>query len=86
MPEYFETALKTRYSQDSDTGRMFDLIRNSIIYDPGQVFASFLGTPSSKLKDNIMFGNSDWVSGIAANENVWQTALDDLWESVTSNN
>ena len=82
MPEYFETTLKVRYSQDNNTSRMFDLIRSSISYDPGEIFASFLGTPSGMLKSFVYENNSDWVSSVTAQENVWQAALDDLWATV----
>ena len=86
MPEYFETALKTRYSQDSDTGRMFDLIRASITYDPGEIFASFLGTPSGLFRDAVYQNNANWVSTIQSKEAGWQTSLDELWTTVTSDN
>ena len=84
MPEYFETALKTRYSQDSDTSRMFDLIRSSIVYDPGEIFASFLGTPSGMMKNMIFAKDADWVSAVKAMEGVWQDSMDELWESAAS--
>ena len=83
MPEYFETALKTRYSQDSDASRMFDLIRGSITYDPGEIFNAFLGSPSALFRENIMNNNANWASTIKANTKKWQKALDDLWASMT---
>ena len=84
MPEYFETALKTRYSQDNDMGRMFDRIRSSITYDPGEIFASFLGTPSGLFRDAIYQNKSDWSSTIKSNETKWQSSLDDLWNTVNA--
>ena len=84
MPEYFETALKTRYSQDSDMGQMFDLIRASITYDPGEIFASFLGTPSGLFRDAVWHNKTDWVSSIKSSETKWQSSLDELWNTVTA--
>ena len=38
LPEYCEVMLKTRYAQDSDVARMFDLIAHSIVYDLGDIY------------------------------------------------
>lgn len=83
-PEYFETALKTRYSQDSDSSRMFDLIRGSITYDPGEIFNTFLGAPSAAFRSTILDNKSDWASQIKSNEKKWQTSLDELWDTLTN--
>ena len=82
MPEYFETALKTRYSQDSDSSRMFDLIRSSITYDPGEIFNNFLGNPSGLFRDSIRDNKSDWVSTVKASSKKWQSSLDELWNTL----
>ena len=46
VPEYCEVSLKTRYSQDDDVSRMFDLVINSMVYDPGEIFSGQRGSPS----------------------------------------
>lgn len=83
-PEYFETALKTRYSQDSDSSRMFDLIRGSITYDPGEIFGTYIDSASGLFRSAIADNKSNWVSQIKSNETKWQTALDELWDTLTS--
>lgn len=45
IPEYVEVSLKVRYSPDEGTSRMFDIIRNNIVSDPGQVYSNILGYP-----------------------------------------
>ena len=65
VPEYCEVSLKVRYSQDDNVARMFDLIINSIVYDPGEIYASLLGTPSGDIKGAIVDNNPNWVSFMA---------------------
>ncbi|MDY4434291.1 MAG: hypothetical protein SPF08_03940, partial [Candidatus Flemingibacterium sp.] len=69
VPEYCEVSLKTRYSQDDNVARMFDLIINSIVYDPGEIYASLLGTPSGDIKGAIVDNKPNWASAIAKKKN-----------------
>lgn len=85
MPEYFEVALKTRYAQDSDSARMFDLIRGSISYDAGEIFGIYIDTPSAKFREAIMSNQPNWASLIQSNQTKWQTALDEMWATFTAN-
>lgn len=82
-PEYFETALKTRYSQDSESSRMFDLIRSSITYDPGEIFGIYIDSASGLFRNAIVDNKSNWASQIKSNETKWQTALDEIWDTLT---
>jgi len=43
-PAYFEVALKTKYSHDSDSARMYDIIHNNVIIDFGYVYHTGLGS------------------------------------------
>ena len=65
VPEYCEVSLKTRYSQDDDVSRMFDLVINSIVYDPGEIFSGQLGSPSSDFRAVILDNKPNWASAIA---------------------
>jgi len=69
VPEYCEITLKTRYSYDDDVSRMFDLIINSIVYDPGEIFANLLSTPSAIIKEAIRENNPNWASKMASIKN-----------------
>ena len=68
VPEYCEVSLKVRYSQDDDVSRMFDLIINSIVYDPGEIYANLLGTPSGMFRSAIFDNDPNWASAIASNK------------------
>ena len=45
LPNYFELALKTKYSADSETSEIFDIIHNSMILDFGYTYDNALGNP-----------------------------------------
>ena len=79
VPEYCEVSLKTRYSQDDDVSRMFDLVINSIVYDPGEIFASLLGTPSGAIKGAIIDNKPNWASNMAKEK----TALIEKMNQIT---
>ncbi|MBQ2709467.1 MAG: hypothetical protein IJF67_14450, partial [Clostridia bacterium] len=74
MPAFFEVALKTKYSRDTDSARMFDLIRSGTILDFGYIFNNALGNPESVFYDSITKENS-LASNVAANKTALDTAL-----------
>lgn len=79
VPEYCEVSLKVRYSQDDNVARMFDLIINSIVYDPGEIYASLLGTPSGDIKGAIVDNKPNWASYMAKKK----TALIEKMNKIT---
>lgn len=79
VPEYCEVSLKVRYSQDDNVARMFDMIINSIVYDPGEIYANLLGTPSGEIKTAIVENNPNWASYMAKKK----TALIEKMNKIT---
>ncbi len=65
LPEYCEVTLKTRYSQDDNVSRMFDLIGGSIVFDPGEIYSGVLGAPSADIKTRISANDPNWASFVA---------------------
>lgn len=59
VPEYCEVILKTRYAQDSDVARMFDLITDSVVEDMGVHYAR--NNPEGLIR-SVMLAAQDWVS------------------------
>jgi hypothetical protein len=56
-PALFELTMKTRYTSDSDAGRMFDIIRENISFDFGRIYCTDLNeitwqTFRFQLRDN----------------------------------
>lgn len=63
-PAYFETALKVKYANDSDSAQMFDIIRDGISFDFGYVYTLPLNAINDKFKDCVRQEDS-WASFIA---------------------
>ena len=49
-PAYFETALKGKYSRDSETSQMLDIIVSGVYLDIGYIYGSSLGAPIDKMR------------------------------------
>lgn len=70
IPEYVEVSLKVRYSPDEGTSRMFDIIRNNIVSDPGQVYSNLLDYPETIFKGALYENANEWTSIIAAKKDM----------------
>jgi len=66
VPAYYEDALKGKYSRDSDTAEMLDLISSKMAFD-----FSFVHTASVSSLDNMM---GDWITA-------GKSSLASEWES-----
>ena len=51
-PAYFDTTLQGKYARDEDSQEMMDLIRDSIYFDFGYIFAGVIGGDINKLMDS----------------------------------
>ncbi len=59
-PAVFEQSFKLIYSQDSDVSRMFDIIRESVVFDLGRIFASETDKMSEK-PSYAMVNSDSWA-------------------------
>ena len=64
VPEYCEVTLKVRYSPDDNVSRMFDIVKDNIVYDPGEIFNDLLGYPSATFKNRVK-DNGSWATTVA---------------------
>ena len=78
IPEFYEVSLKTKFSRDSESEEMIDIIKDSVIYDLG--YASG-GTFQSVGHDLSAMSNPDFASYYASNESKAITALNDFIKS-----
>ena len=57
-PAYFEVALKTKYTVDDESARMYDIIRSGLVLDFGYAFSNIAGNPTGNIFiHSIMNGN-----------------------------
>ncbi len=80
QPEYFETTLKVRYSEDDNMSRVFDLLRSNLYMDVAGYYSEQTGAMTGLMKD-LLLGKKEgqWSSTVASKMDGWQTALDKSW-------
>lgn len=84
IPAYYEVALKTKYSHDDDSARMFDLIRDTTMIDFGYIFGNAIGSPEGIFYNSIKAENS-LASNIAAKKTALDAPLEMYLETVREN-
>ena len=81
VPEYCEITLKVRYSPDDNVSRMFDMVKDNIVYDPGEIFNDLLGYPSADFKGAIKNGSS-WATLVAGKKSKLDETMSTICEVV----
>ncbi len=62
-PALFEIAMKTRYSSDDVSSKMYDIVRANITFDLGRLFNESIGKiPTATLRNMVQSGSSTWIS------------------------
>ncbi len=73
VPEIFEKLIKYQYVEDEEDARMFDLLRNGIIYEPGRIFSSVNCFSLFRLATQY---NKEWTSYYMLKAQSYQDRLD----------
>lgn len=60
-PAIFETTMKIRYAKDSETARMYDIIRDGVTFDLGRIYGITLEDMTQTLYRNAMDERSSWM-------------------------
>lgn len=76
-PAYFDTALKNRYSRDTDTAEMVDLLKNSIYINFESLYNEVIGNPWFVLRTLMPKKSNNFASHWAGSEKTIQTKLAD---------
>lgn len=83
---YFETALKAKYSRDSETSQMLDIIVDGIYLDLSYIFGGSVNSPIGKIRGLLASaGNCEnAASSLAKQEKVTMKSLEKLLEKYES--
>ena len=57
-PAYFETAIKSKYSRDSETSQMLDLIVSGVYLDYSYIYGQSLGAPIDVIRGILVDATS----------------------------
>lgn len=84
IPAYFETAMKVKYAMDSDSARMYDLIRDNALLTFWYTYNNAVGSPESVFFSCSFSAKSagQMSSVVAANEKKLVTALEKYLEKI----
>lgn len=85
-PVMFDRCLKLRYAKDGDTGKMYDIIRAGVVFDPGRVFSdgALGGLPQNKWQQSVIH-NSIWGAQSSTVDSQLQDKLDALCDAFRNN-
>ncbi len=81
-PAYFETALKTKYSRDSETAQMLDIVVEGIYLDAAYIYGQNVGTPVDKVR-GILSSSTEcekYASTMASAEKSMVSSMEKLIE------
>ena len=81
IPTYFNVALKDKYTRDSDTAEMLDIIQAGAYFDFADAFYGNLAGVSDYLGSYAISASKGLASSFARNEKTYQKALDELYEA-----
>ncbi len=77
-PALYEITLKTKYVQNEDSARMYDIIRENLTFDLGRIFSSVLIGQTSFRNAVLNNTGGTWASTIRGYEKVLPKLLDKL--------
>ncbi len=77
-PAYFETTLKVKYSNDNETSRMFDLLRETSGFNIGLNYTNALDYIADQLKSALQNEDPNWSSRIAAKKSSVEAKIEAL--------
>ena len=83
-PVLFETAMKVKYSRDTESAQMFDIIRDSRMTDPARIFGRSLNNIYAVFRFQIEEKNQNWASNYEKHLKEYQTSIDKLNENFSS--
>ena len=84
LPAYYETALKVKYSRDTESGEMIDLIHDNVSSDFACLYSNSISDIAHFFRNNIK-STQDISSVFAKYEKIWTKTLDKLTEKLEAN-
>lgn len=84
-PKYFEVMLKFKYSTDSSTGQIYDMIRRNVIFDFGYIFSeNFKQNPILLYRNTLTSGETGWASRYKQVASIYQNDLQAIIDAMSN--
>ncbi len=86
IPAVYEVAMKVRYTDDPQAGRMLDIMRAGISFDLGRLYAyEFSSTTAALFRQTATSGNpSGFLSALKKSQRILDGAIKDIMEAYTN--
>ncbi len=82
-PALFEVALKVKYASDDDASEMYNIIRDSNVFDIGRIFNDSMGGKTYSLfRSSLSGGNANWISTYEKNIKSMTTQFEKVIENL----
>ena len=84
-PKYFEVMLKFKYSSDSSTGQIYDMIRRNVMFDFGYIFSeNFSSNPIILYRDTLASGETSWSTKYKRYDSAFKTDLQNIIDKMSN--
>lgn len=81
-PAYYDVSLKVKYSRDSDSGRMIDLIHENVSCDFCGLYSNKVGDIIHSFRTYLSGGNETIASRMEKTQKAWNKSLEKLLQSL----
>lgn len=65
-PILFETTMKARYSKDDNSSKVYDILRDNVVFDLGRIHNYSINNYYPQFRTYCLNGGANWASNIAA--------------------
>ena len=77
-PVLYQEAFQYRYLDTLENARMFDLLHDTLVFDPGRLFADQLASCFSAFRQAAQTAHPSWSSFYKTKETAWETSLEKI--------
>lgn len=81
VPAYYDIALKGKYSRDSDSAEMIDIIHNGHKLDAAWIYCTTIGTLAQIPRNMMLAQSRDFASTYKRSEKLYAKTIERLTES-----
>ncbi len=82
LPAYYDYSLKFKYSRDEESGKMIDIIHDTIHADFAFIWGDNIGDITWFMYRNMNKSSKSLASAFKSNRSVWETELEALTEAL----
>ena len=75
-PALYERSFKMRYSQDSVSAKMFDIVKGGVVFDMARIFSNTISAYKSWQK--AIVGNTSWATTVKTETRTWNSQLESV--------